>query len=444
MPGDRIQPGAPDPRRVLLGLRSALYDGNTGLYAFPYHFDQLQRMVEYRPTLGILSLEIFDFDRIEWLCGWQTFDAILKGMAEALAALKGSAYPVSGLLASAGVHGGAFLLFLPENFLGSELSLADLETMAGRISRKIHRAICHRIPEELSPEVEISGGYSVLRCEPVFRIERLIYRGIEEARSVAARAVHRDELKRGAELRQIIRAGLVETYFQPIVHVQSGEVFGYEALTRGPRGSMFETPKVMFGFSDRLRLSPLLDGVCRKRALLSARGMAVGQKLFLNSLASTLSDPRFAEGEAEALRWDGAPMASDVVLEITERTGIDNFETFGRRLERIRARGFQLAIDDVGTGYSSLQTISEVRPEFLKIDHSLVKNIHQSLIKQEIVASILQIGARIGSRVIAEGIEVEEEHEMIRAFGVQLGQGFLLGAPEPHLAGAKGSGAPGH
>jgi EAL domain-containing protein (putative c-di-GMP-specific phosphodiesterase class I)/GGDEF domain-containing protein len=420
---------------VLLGLKSALYDSNTGLFAYPYYFDRLQRLVEFRPTLGVLYLEVSDFDRIEWLCGWQTMDEILKGVAEELSLVKGTAYPSSGFLASSGVYGGSFLVFVPENFVGSEPSLTDLEAMAGGVSRKVHSAIGHRIPEDLSAEVEVTAGFSLLRCEPMFRMERLVYRAIEEARGVAARWAHRDEQRRGAELRQIIRAGLVETFFQPIVRVNSGEVFGYEALTRGPRGTLFETPKVLFGISDRLRISPLLDGVCRRRALRSARGLTAGQKLFVNSLPATLSDPRFAEGEAEAMRWDGAPTAADVVLEITERSGIEDFDSFGRRLEEIRALGFQLAIDDVGTGYSSLQTISEVRPEFLKIDHSLITGIHESLIKQEIVGSILQLGERIGSKVIAEGVEREEEYEMIRGFGVQLGQGYLFGAPGPRPVG---------
>ena len=430
-----------DLRSQLLGFKSALFDPNTSLYAYPYHFDHLQRLVEYRPALGLIYLKVFDFDRIEWLCGWQAFDDILRAMALAAEQLKGSAYPPSALLASGGIHGGGFLLFLPENFLGSEPSLADLEAIAAALARKLHAAVCHNIPEEISHEVEINAGFSLLRCEPMLRLERLVYRAIDEARAMAEKSAHRDDQKRGAELRQIIRAGLVETFFQPIVHVNSGEVFGYEALTRGPRGTMFETPKALFGFSDRLRISPLLDGVCRRRALAAARSLAAGVKLFLNSLPSTLADPRFAEGESGEERSEWAPAASDVVLEITERSGIEDFDAFGRRLERLRARGFQVAIDDVGTGYSSLQTISEVRPEFLKIDHSLVKEVHRSLIKQEIVASILQLGERIGSRVIAEGIETEQEFEMVRGFGVQLGQGYFFGAPGPPPAGAGRSAA---
>jgi len=429
---DELAPRGKDSQRLLLGLKSALFDSNTNLFATPYHFDTLRRLMEFRPTLGVVYLEVSDFDRMEWLCGWQALDGILRSMALELSSLRGAAYPASGLAACAGVHAGGFLVFLPENFTGSEPSLPDLEAMAGGLTRRIHATICHQIPEELCSEVEVVAGYALLRCEPVFRIERLIYRAIEEARSIAIRSAHRDEQRRGAELRQIIRAGLVETYFQPIVKMNSGEIFGYEALSRGPRGTHFETPKVLFGISDRLRISPLLDGVCRRRALRSARGLNAGQKLFVNSLPATLSDPRFAQGETEAMNRDGAPAASDVVLEITERSGIEDFDQFGRRLEEIRSMGFQVAIDDVGTGYSSLQTISEVRPDFLKIDHSLVKEIHESLIKQEIVASILQLGERIGSKVIAEGIEREEELEMIRAFGVQLGQGFLFGAPGPH------------
>jgi EAL domain-containing protein (putative c-di-GMP-specific phosphodiesterase class I) len=430
MPKESLRPTR-DWHRVVLGLKSALFDANTQLFAVPYHFDPLRRLLEYRPTLGVLYVEVSDCDRIEWLCGWEALDETLRTLALELCALKGTAYPASGLAACAGVHAGGFLVFLPENFTGSEPSLQDLEAMAGGVARKMQEAICHHIPEELSAEVEVVAGYSLLRSEPVFRLERLIYRAIEEARSLAARSAHRDEQRRGAELRQIIRAGLVETYFQPIVKMNSGEIFGYEALSRGPRGTLFEAPQVLFGISERLRISPLLDGVCRRRALRSARGLDAGQKLFVNSLPATLADPRFAEGEAEAMDFAGAPAASDVVLEITERSGIEDFDEFGRRLEAIRAVGFQMAIDDVGTGYSSLQTISEVRPDFLKIDHSLVKGIHESLIKQEIVASILQLGERIGSKVIAEGIEREEEFEMIRAFGVQLGQGFLFGAPGP-------------
>ena len=121
----------------------------------------------------------------------------------------------------------------------------------------------------------------------------------------------------------------------------------------------------------------------------------------------------------------------NLVLEITERCAIDDLEAFCVELSAIRRQGFLVAIDDVGTGYSSLHSITEIQPEFLKIDISLIKNVHQSLIKQHLVQSLLQVGARIGAQVIAEGIESEEECRTLRALGVRYGQGYYFARPAP-------------
>jgi len=101
----------------------------------------------------------------------------------------------------------------------------------------------------------------------------------------------------------------------------------------------------------------------------------------------------------------------------------------------LRRQGFLVAIDDVGTGYSSLQTITEIHPDFIKVDLSLVKNIHRSLLKQELVHSLLQAGSRIGAQVIAEGIETEEERRTLRQCGVRYGQGYFFARPAPPFPG---------
>jgi EAL domain-containing protein (putative c-di-GMP-specific phosphodiesterase class I)/GGDEF domain-containing protein len=425
-----IRPDASVPGPYLK-MKSALFDRNTGLYAYFYHFDDLQALVERRPGLGVLHLEVFHLDRIERLCGWETFDRVIMRMAGELRALRGVAYPETALLATCGRHGGRFVLFIPENFEGSEVAPGDLEVMTGRIRRELLETLRRELPENRVPEADLGVGHALIRCDPVCRLERLVYRAIEEARELASRAADREEQQDGAELRQIIRAGLVETYFQPIVEVPSLEVHGYEALTRGPLNSIFETPTMLFGFSERMKISPLLDSLCRRRALYAVRNMEAGKKLFLNSLPETLSEPGFADHHEEELLANAHLSAPEVVLEITERTGIADFEGFGRRLGRLRDRGYQVAIDDVGTGYSSLQIISEVRPDYLKLDLSLVKNIHRSLIKREIVSSMLQFGDRIGARIVAEGIETEEEYQAVKGLGVHLAQGYYFGAPAP-------------
>ena len=166
-------------------------------------------------------------------------------------------------------------------------------------------------------------------------------------------------------------------------------------------------------------------------------------KLFLNALPETLGTPGFVDdGFLRSL--EQIPLQPrNLVLEITERTSIRDFEAFGRGLEPLRRQGFLVAIDDVGTGYSSLQTISEIQPDFLKIDISLIKRIHQSLIKQELVHSLLQIASRIGARVIAEGVETEDEYRALRRCGVRYGQGFFFAPPGPPFASLARGASPG-
>jgi len=208
-------------------------------------------------------------------------------------------------------------------------------------------------------------------------------------------------------------------------------IMGYEALTRGPRNTTFEVPKNLFTLSEATRLSADLDSLCRQRALRGARGFDLDKKLFLNSLPEALRTPDEIERSLTGVLEEVALRPHNLVLEITERSAIEDFESFNRGLERLRRSGFLVAIDDVGTGYSSLQAISEVPADFLKVDISLIKNIHQSLIKQDLVHSLLQVAARTRTRVIAEGIETPEEHQALRACGVRYGQGFFFARPAP-------------
>ena len=120
-----------------------------------------------------------------------------------------------------------------------------------------------------------------------------------------------------------------------------------------------------------------------------------------------------------------------IVFEITERTAIKDFRAFGRGVDLLRKEGYQVAIDDVGTGYSTLQAISEVQPEFLKIDMSLIRNIDQSLIKRGLVSSLVEMGEKIRACVIAEGIERREEMQALLECGVQYGQGYYFARPAP-------------
>ena len=121
----------------------------------------------------------------------------------------------------------------------------------------------------------------------------------------------------------------------------------------------------------------------------------------------------------------------DLVLEFSERDADADPDRFAERLERLRHRGFSIALDDIGTGHVGHTVLERVRPDFLKLDRSLVREIDRNLIKQELLHSLVRIAGRIGADVIAEGVETEAEATTLKQAGTRYGQGFLFAEPAP-------------
>jgi EAL domain-containing protein (putative c-di-GMP-specific phosphodiesterase class I) len=123
-----------------------------------------------------------------------------------------------------------------------------------------------------------------------------------------------------------------------------------------------------------------------------------------------------------------------VTLEINERQVIENLSLYREAMHPFLDLGFTFAIDDVGAGYSGLETIASLGATFLKIDMGLVRHIHEKRINQQVVKAILEMGNGVGATVIAEGIETQEEAEALKVLGVRWGQGYLFGRPQDPAA----------
>ena len=123
--------------------------------------------------------------------------------------------------------------------------------------------------------------------------------------------------------------------------------------------------------------------------------------------------------------------SSRLVAEITEHAPIDDYARLGEAVGKLRAHGMRLAIDDAGAGYSSLRNILELRPDMIKLDSSLVRDIDSDRSKQALASGLISFAAEIGSGIVAEGIESEPELERLVTLGVEHGQGYLLGRPAP-------------
>ncbi len=417
-------------RAGFLRLKSVLHDRVTGLDAFPLHIDELHLLADERPV-GVIALELPTLVHLETIHGWEMSDRFLMDVAEHLGSLRGQGMPESLRLTLDGVHGNSFIIFLPETSSGRGLTEESLGAAAEflRISLAPLRAPTGR--GSARPHIDFTLGFALISGNSTARFERRLHQAIREARAMALRRGERLGGALAGEFLSILREARLTTHYQPIVDMERGSIMGYEALTRGPSDSSFAGPEALFSDANAPSLLSELDVLCRRQAVRNAKGFDRNKKLFLNSRPDTLVTRGGMDGGFLKILAEVELTPHNLVLEITERSAIRDFEAFGRDLAPLRQQGFLVAIDDVGTGYSSLQTISEVQPDFLKIDISLIRRIHRSLIKQELVHSLIQIASKIGARVIAEGIESEEEYRALRRCGVPYGQGFYFAHPAP-------------
>ncbi|MGG1638330.1 EAL domain-containing protein [Paenibacillus sp. NRS-1760] len=238
-------------------------------------------------------------------------------------------------------------------------------------------------------------------------------------------------LKRRA-LERVISERLIQPVYQPIVSLlREGEVFGFEALSRTLDQTWFSGPMELFQCAEQENLTYSLDRLAREKAIDGCLRLMPGQKLFINVMAQIMEDPSFSPGQTLSLLEQHKLSPHHVVFEITERSSIADFGSVKKALEHYRSQGYQIAIDDVGAGYSSLQSIAELRPDYLKVDRSIIQNIHLDEMKEHILYTLVQIAAKMNISIIAEGIELEAELAKVREMGIVYAQGYLLGRPAP-------------
>ncbi|WP_066740402.1 EAL domain-containing protein [Cupriavidus sp. D384] len=240
-----------------------------------------------------------------------------------------------------------------------------------------------------------------------------------------------------AAAREAARPPPLHAVFQPIVTLASGEILGYEALIRGPAGSMHASPDALFRMAQETGTTIGLEMTAARTALASWAALDLSGKLFLNFSPLTLRHLLDHRGRAMAalLGLDGAqgPGAriapSRVVIEVTEQTAVGDAASFAHVVGVLTELGVQYALDDFGTGHANLDRLAELTPQFIKIDKSLVRGIHASSRRLEVLRAILGLMHALGGRVIAEGIETAEELALVRDLGVAAGQGYFLGRP---------------
>lgn len=416
-----------------LKLKGCLFDPITKLPALPAAIDDVRRRLEAGERLGLIYLDLSSGGALEAVVGWQHYDALLADVAEALHACRTGLLGERDALAQVGVRSDELLVFVG---LGGEEAgpVGQLAHLHREITAAVERTLNARPNEERLHLPPLHSAAIEVAVEPQIRLERAIYRSLERVREICRRETEKRHTGQLADLLRILGERQLTTRFQPIVELVAGRVHGFEALSSPPHGSSFASPELLFDFAEETGRIVELDRLCRTLALtraaeLRARGLlAEGGKVFLNCSAPVFADPRLLADLLGATTVVGlAPR--DVVLEVTERVAITEWRAFRKALDELRHIGFEIAIDDMGSGYSSLQAVAEIEPDYLKFDLSLVLEIHRSRIKRDLLGGLVHLAQRIGARTVAEGIEGPEELEVVRGLGISYGQGYFFARP---------------
>jgi EAL domain-containing protein (putative c-di-GMP-specific phosphodiesterase class I) len=260
----------------------------------------------------------------------------------------------------------------------------------------------------------------------MIRAERAIQQAVADAMLMSLVDKEGIEATRRDELSRMIAQNGVRSVFHPIVRLADGHVIGHEALTRPLLAGAFDSVEELFAFAETTEYLMDFERLCRATAIRSVTAIADRGLLFLNASARAVEDPEWASGEMDERLAKSGLRPHDVVVEITERVAIVRHEAFQRALRTFKDRGYRVAVDDMGAGYSSLQALAAIEPDFLKFDVSLVRDIDKSSIKRSLLDTLRALADKIRARVIAEGVERTEEKETLLALGIELGQGFLF------------------
>ncbi len=215
--------------------------------------------------------------------------------------------------------------------------------------------------------------------------------------------------------------------WQPITSHKGTQLFAFEALLRSDEPQL-SNPEVFVTSAQRIERGRELSRRIRARVAESIQGFPDGALALVNIVAEDLADPDLVDPAAPL-----SAHASRVVLEITERTKLDASLNLPTRVKQLRAMGYRLAVDDLGAGYSGLSSITQLEPSIVKLDMSLIRDIHESMTRRAVVASMVILCQSMNIQIIAEGVEKVEEAAALWDLGIELTQGYLFGRPHREI-----------
>ncbi len=382
-------------------------------------------------ALGVLLVDASRIGVIERQYGGEAQRTVMRNLGALIAESIGDRLGIDDLIVSGETGRNEILVLLfrePTEVDFYKRELPELRRIVAEgLSQRGNRTVYPYLKQV--PPLEIGTGASLRN--PTIGAESQLSAALQEARGDAELNARIASRHRRQRLFELVLDGRVKSVYEPIVEVTTRTVFGYEALARGPEGSELHSPMALFASATEQDLLFQLDCLCRRSGLAGARDLPGGAKLFLNVRPTAIHDPGF-RAEALCRTLEQCRLRpTDVVFEISEQESIGNFDIFREVRDYYRKLGFQIALDDTGAGYASLEAVVELSPDFIKVDRAFVSGIDKDPARQELLSAMRSLAERIGARIVGEGLDTLEELEMLKELGIPFGQGWLFGKPTP-------------
>jgi len=410
-------------------LESALLDRATALPTLPIVLDRVKEVLIDHGEIGIIFVDIEQFEAIEAEFGWAFFDELLCNVGQIISAEARTRFQ-NAIVTCHRSGGSSFYIFYETK--GQDLSEENAsERTANQLRQTLIDATRQRFPHLQAGQIGFFVGVARIDYRPQIRLERQVYTGMQTAADAVRDAEQQRKKQLTRELRDIIRRKRVTTLFQPIVRASDLGVFGYEILTRGPANSSFLNSDMLFSFAREAKLAWALEAIALEGALKRLRQVDLGDRKYLLNLEAEM----FGESEFRIHEMVSyfAEHRGNFVFELTERAAIEDYAQFRELLNEFREKGIEVAIDDAGSGYASLEAIAALAPDYLKITKSLVSTLSDEPIKQDLVKMLVDLGNKVGAKTLAEGIETEEEYQACKELGIDLLQGYYFAHPQENV-----------
>ena len=408
---------------------SFYFDSIVNLPTIIKEYENIENIFVKLEYMACITIQVEALSTVEYRYGSNSYNHLRSQLAETIKSIKDKNFREKDILVMDLYDTDTFIIFLSAPREDKSKLIYHLEDISERIRIILEQRVFRILYPYLKNNVRPNIGYALEIKNPMVNNMRLIRQLVRNSKQMGVFMTSRRKYISRYRLQKLIIEKDLQIVFQPIVNLETFEIIGYEALSRGPSETEFTNPKMLFFVATECGLSFELDRVCRKKAFEKAGTLNSGKKIFVNSLSMTIHDPEFRGIYLKELLEDMRIKPENVVFEISEKLAIDNYDLFRSAMKNYTDIGIVHAGDDIGTGYSDLERIMELDPGYLKVDISFVKDIDKSFIKQEIVRALVDLSNRISTEVIVEGIETKDEYETLKKLNVLYGQGFLFAEP---------------